>query len=248
MLQRTTILIALFLSLFMAEASANNPTIIVVGDHSPPFRIFEDGRASGIYFDTIKEISKRMGFTPKFVQVPFKRALDMMRKGTADMMPGPNYTKERACNMVYTAAMLPAEPKAFYYRNPQNRILRFDDLQGKSVASTLGKDYNHILEKSPRTTLELVRNYELAIQKVLFNRNDLVILPEFQGDYLLHTRDLKLFKSPFKLPGKPSHICLSRNSHLQGRQEELRKAMESIIADGTFQKILDRYSPNLTTP
>jgi len=242
MLRRTAILIALALCLLTTGAGASDLTVIVVGDQSPPFRIFEQGRASGIYFDTIREIGERMGFTPKFVNVPFKRALDMMQKGGADMMPGPNYTKERACYMLYTAAMLPAEPKAFYYKYEKNRIVRFDDLGGKSVATTLGKDYNLVLAEASGITLEVVRTYEIAIQKVLFGRNDLVVLPEFQGDYLLRTGQLKLSKSPYKLEGKPSHICLSQNSALAARQKELQETMQAIVADGTFQKILARYS------
>ncbi|MDD3312623.1 transporter substrate-binding domain-containing protein [Pseudodesulfovibrio sp.] len=237
-----TTCIALVLCLFTAEASAVDQTVIVVGDQSPPFRIFAQGGASGIYFDTIKEMGKRMGFTPTFVNVPFKRALDMMRKGNADMMPGPNYSDERACYMIYTAAELPAEPKAFYYKDQKNRIVQFDDLRGKSVATTLGRDYNRVIEAAPGVTIEIVRTYDIAVQKVLFGRNDLVILPEFQGDYLLRTRQLQLSKSPFKLEGKPSHICLSRTSALVARQKELQETLQAIVADGTFQKILRRYS------
>lgn len=225
----------------LAEANAN-PTIIVVGDDSPPFRIFDQNNVSGIYFDTIREIGVRMTFTPKFIQVPFKRALNMIRKGDADMMPGPNFSKERASYMIYTSAVLPAEPKAFYYKRPKNKIERFNDLEGKRVATTLGKDYNNILKESPKIQLDIVCDYELAILKVLFNRNDIVVLPEFQGDYLLRSRGFKIFKSPFKLKGKPSHICLSFNSVLVNRQRELQDTMAAIIDDGTFQKILDKYS------
>lgn len=131
----------LFLCVCMADANAGDSTILIVGDHSPPFRIFDRDKASGIYFDTMKEIAKRMGFTPRFVEVPFKRALYMMRESRADVMPGPNYSQKRARFMVYTKAMLPAEPKAFYYLKPGNKVVVFDDLHGKQIATTLGKDY-----------------------------------------------------------------------------------------------------------
>jgi polar amino acid transport system substrate-binding protein len=248
MLRQMFFIIVLLLGLFMAETSGHGPTVIVVGSHSPPFRIFEQDKASGIYFDTIREIGRRMCFTPKFVKVPFKRALDMMYHGGADVMPGPNYSEERAERMLYTGTMLPAEPKAFYYLKPGNKIVQFSDLYGKRVVSTLGKDYNSVLEESPEIRLEVVSTYEVAIRMLLSGRVDACILPEFQGDYILHTCNLKFFKSSFRLAGKPSHICLSHNSVLRGRQEELKKTMRAIVEDGTFQEILDRYSLNRASP
>lgn len=249
MLQRITTLIALFLLLLSAGTTlASGPTVIVVGDHSPPFRIFRDDTCYGIYFDTIKELGRRMNFTPKFVEVPFKRALDMMREDKADMMPGPNYTKERAKFMTYTDARFPANAKAFYYHDKKSRIVQFDDLRGKRVATALGKSYNRILRQSPKIILEPVRSHELAIQKVISGRNDVVILPEFQGDYLLFNEGYDLDKSPFKLMGKASHICLSHNSALQNRQKELQNTMKAIVKDGTFQKILNKYSQGVTNP
>ncbi|MET0118638.1 MAG: transporter substrate-binding domain-containing protein, partial [Sedimenticola sp.] len=62
----------------------------VVGNNAPPYRIVEDGGFSGIYFDTMKELAARLRLKVRYIEVPFKRALYMMRFGNADIMLGPN--------------------------------------------------------------------------------------------------------------------------------------------------------------
>ena len=89
-------------------------TLLVVGNHAPPYRIIEGTTFSGIYFDAMQEIGQRLGISVKFQDVPMKRALALMESGEADVMVVPNKTPERETFMVYTNATFPAENKVFY--------------------------------------------------------------------------------------------------------------------------------------
>ncbi len=87
--------------------------IVVVGNHAPPFRIIEEGRFYGIYFDIMSEIASRLEIPVEYKEVPFKRALKLMESGAADIMLGPNRTPERELYMVYTNATVGKQPRPF---------------------------------------------------------------------------------------------------------------------------------------
>lgn len=223
----------------LAQAVVNK--IVVAGNHAPPFRIIENGQFAGIYFDIMTEIGKRLDVVVEYKEVPFTRALKLMESGAADIMLGPNRTSERETYMIYTNATIGKADKAFYSRSEQNQIETYEDLQGKDILVHRGKVYFERFDEDDSLNKQPVNSYQDAIRIMSRGRGDVIIMPEQEGDYLLNQASVKLFKSPYRVPGNASYITISRKSALTGMQEAIEQTFIEIQNDGLVEEILSRY-------
>ena len=212
--------------------------IKVVGSNDPPYRIIKDNNFSGIYFDIIKIIGKNLDLEIKFIECPFKRALQLLESGAADIMIGPTYSKERQEYMVYSTETLPSECKVFYIKQEANDIEKYEDLKGKTIAVHYGKVYFDRFDKDITLRKEYVTNYKSAFEKVVNKRNDMVIIPEREGNYLVNKYNYNLKKAAYRIRGKPVYITVSKKSIfvklLPKISTELRKLKENGIIDKIF--------------
>ena len=220
-------------------------TILVVGNHAPPFRIIKGSKFSGIYFDIIKEIGKRINVKIKFENQPFKRALISMKNNRADVMCGPNRNPEREAYMVYLNATLFRFDKGFYVHPDSPVIKKYADLKGKQITVHRGKVYFDQFDRDSSLEKIAVNEYEQAIKMVSWKRTDVVIIPVLEGDYLLKQLGIRLKKSPFIVEGKISYFTISRNSPVLKLRKKIVEAMDQINADGTVLKILNRYTKSI---
>ena len=229
---------ALILGTGPKSASA---AVHVVGNHAPPYRIVEGERFTGIYFDLMKELGKRMGVRMEFRNVPFKRGLHMMKSGAADIMPGLNRMAEREAYLVYTRAALSPARKAFYVAPGVEPIGRYEDLRGKTIAVHRGKVYFERFDNDPSLVKEETDDYLSGILKVRKKRNDVIIMPEMEGDYLLGKYRIRLLKSPYTAQGRLSYIAISRKSIALLLKDRIERAMKDMRSDGTLKAIERRY-------
>ncbi len=230
------------LLILVGSGSAEAQTVLrVVGNDAPPYRIIQGREFSGIYFDTIREIGKRLGVQIEFTEAPLKRALMMMETGQADVMVGPNKTPEREAFMVFSNAVFPAENKVFYVHPATPCITRYEDLQGKNIAVYRGAVYFDQFDQDPTLEKQEVGEYAVAIRRVEAKRNDAAIIPELQGDYLLKQLNITLTKCPYVVAGRPSYITIAKKSPALQLQAQIEAVMTALQADGTFTEILKRY-------
>lgn len=221
-------------------AQTGQPSVRVVGNHAPPYRIVEHGVFRGIYIDAFREVARRAGFSVEFHEAPTARALLMLDSGEADVMLGPNRTPEREAFLVFTKATFPSEPKVFY-SNLGGVVDNYHDLAGKTIAVVRSAVYFEPFDSDLGLIKEVAPDYESALRKVEAGRNDVVIAPELQGDYLVRSLGLKLVKAAYRVEGRPSHIALSRRSPVLALQGTIEATLEALMADGTWDRIVARY-------
>lgn len=232
---------------FSAAAAVGQtaPAYKIVVNHAPPYRIIEgnggDLSFAGLYIDIIREASKRAGLEIEFIEVPFARALKLMEIGHADIMLGPNRTKDREVYMTYLAAELPKETKAFYLLSKAPDIRDYDDLLTRLVFVLNGASYFAPFDTDQRISKVYFNDYVTALNALRSRPNATVIIPEQQGDYLLQVHRLHREKASFQAPGKTSYITVSKKSPLHEDRERLEQALLEMAADGTFDMIIGRY-------
>lgn len=233
-----TLLIIAILT-FHCELAFCQDEIIIVGNHAPPFRIIEDEKFTGIYFDIAKELFARLGMKASFKEQPFKRSLLSMESGYADIMMGPNKTAERETYMKYVESVkLSRANKAFYVHPDSTPISNYEDLHGKSMCVRRGNVY---FDNDKSLNKSVFNSYEKCIKLIMLKRIDVVIIPELEGDYL--TRKLKqpLTKSPYIIEGKESYLAISNESSLINSQKEIEQAFIQMKNDGALEKIFNEY-------
>ncbi|MES9905145.1 MAG: transporter substrate-binding domain-containing protein [Sedimenticola sp.] len=231
----------LLLVVTVQAAAGEQEALRVVGNHAPPYRIIEGDHFTGIYFDSMKELASRLGLKIRYIEVPYKRALYMMRFGNADIMLGPNHNPQREAYMEYTGATLPREDKVFYVHSEADTIVRYEDLSRRQILVHQGNVYFDRFDQDAGLKKLEFSQYRYAIQKAVNCTACVLIMPEMEGDYLLKELAINLKKSPFKVEGKLSYITISRRSRALALQQQIEETMAQMKADGTFDRILAHY-------
>lgn len=217
------------------------PALHVVGSADSPYRRFEGGTASGLYFDLLRAAAERANWPLRFTEVPAARALRMLELGDADAMVGPLRTPEREAYLHYSRITLPPEDKAVYTAGPTPVIDSLDDLPGRRLGVQLGKRYGPVIDDNRLLQRVEVSTYRAALTLVHLGRLDAALVPERQGDELSAALNLRLHKQPLRIAGKTPYLVLAKRSAWLPRLPELEQAFDTLKKGGHWDALLRRY-------
>ena len=214
----------------------------VVVNHAPPYRIIDPPYYTGYYIDLFKLAAAQADLEISFISVPLKRAFQMLENGEADLILGPNKTPEREQFLIFlTEAPLPAEDKVFIVAHPELVIRNMTNLQHKRIDTLAGAAYHPDIDRSSQLNKHELKSYEQGLQRLMRDRSDVVIMPEAQADWLIHSLQLPLIKSPFRLRGSPSYMAWSRATYNADLAQRLIDGMQQVLASSQGKLIRDRY-------
>ena len=214
----------------------------VVVNHAPPYRIIDPPYYTGYYIDLFKLAAAQADLEISFISVPLKRAFQMLENGEADLILGPNKTPEREQFLIFlTEAPLPAEDKVFIVAHPELVIRNMTNLQHKRIDTLAGAAYHPDIDRSSQLNKHELKSYEQGLQRLMRDRSDVVIMPEAQADWLIHSLQLPLIKSPFRLRGSPSYMAWSRATYNADLAQRLINGMQQVLASSQGKLIRDRY-------
>ena len=214
----------------------------VVVNHAPPYRIIDPPYYTGYYIDLFKLAASRAELEISFISVPLKRAFQMLENGEADLILGPNKTPEREEFLIFlTQVPFPAEDKVFIVAHPELVIRNLTNLQHKRIDTLAGAAYHPDIDRSSQLNKHELKSYEQGLQRLMRDRSDVVIMPEAQADWLIHSLQLPLIKSPFHLRGSPSYMAWSRATYNAELAQRLMDGMQYALASSQGTIIRDRY-------
>ena len=214
----------------------------VVVNHAPPYRIIDPPYYTGYYIDLFKLAASRAELEISFISVPLKRAFQMLENGEADLILGPNKTPEREEFLIFlTQVPFPAEDKVFIVAHPELVIRNLTNLQHKRIDTLAGAAYHPDIDRSSQLNKHELKSYEQGLQRLMRDRSDVVIMPEAQADWLIHSLQLPLIKSPFHLRGSPSYMAWSRVTYNAELAQRLMDGMQYALASSQGKIIRDRY-------
>lgn len=214
--------------------------LVVVGNHAPPSRIFDGEEVTGIYFDIMRAISKKIGLKVSYEKASFDQSLKLLKRGKAHVFVGPNKTPEREKDFIYSKHPLPKVMKVFYASLDSKPICSKKDLYERTLIVMKQANYNSDFSSDPRLLKVEVSNYDTGVTLVQKDPKYVLIMPEVQGDYLLDEMDVDLMKSPYKIEGEDSYIVYSKQLdplHV----ESIEKAFMDLMDEGIYQRILGMY-------
>lgn len=239
----------LLLCLSCFPSHADTITLRVAVSDAPPYRIIESPLFRGYYIELLQLAARNADLRVQFVSVPLKRAFQMLENGEADLMLGPNRTPEREQFLVYLEqAPFPAEDKVFLISDPGQIIRSLDDLHGKRLDVLAGAVYHPDIDNDPQILRHEVKNYSQALQRLIRQRSDVVLIPEAQGDWLMHEMGLHLIKSPLRLAGKPSYVVWSRRTYDAALAKRLIHGLQQAFSSHAGAAIQQRYFPTKPSP
>lgn len=229
--------------------AAAQPTAVQIArvpiNDAPPYRIIgsANGAAtySGIYVDVLREVAATTGLALEFVELPFARGFRVMQEGEADIMLGPNRSPDREVYLQYLEPPLPQEPKVFLQAASAAPIRDYDDLAGRRIAVLRGASYFDRFDTDIALSKTPLDDYTAGLRLVAIGRLDAVVIPELQALWLLRETGFPLRAAPYRVPGRPSYIAVSRRSPLVQRAAEFEAALRQLMDGGGIKRILQRY-------
>jgi len=135
----------------------------------------------------------------------------------------------------------PAEDKVFIVAHPELVIRNLANLQNKRIDTLAGAAYHPDIDRSSQLNKNELKSYEQGLQRLMRDRSDVVIMPEAQADWLIHSLQLPLIKSPFHLRGSPSYMAWSRATYNAELAQRLMDSMQQVLASPQGKNIRDRY-------
>ncbi len=217
---------------------ATNPTI-------PPMQFVDsEGNLKGMRITLGNEVAKRLCLEPEYIRIEFSAMIPGLQAGRWDVIDtGIFWTPERAAMM----KMIPYESQAISISVPKGNpegIQSVEDLAGKTVSVEIGgfeeakiKQLDEELQAKGLEPMNIrtFDNFAVAYQALLAGQADATVsidatAAEFakRGDFdrALHG----LFPTP---------VALAMNDEVLA--EAVRDALNSMMKDGTYQKLMEEY-------
>ncbi|MDH0613979.1 MULTISPECIES: transporter substrate-binding domain-containing protein [unclassified Agrobacterium] len=232
-----------FCLIFLALATpASAAKLFLTTEVYPPYNLqASDGSVHGVYFDQLKTVLEDTGTSYEVVVMPWARAIAL--------------ASTQAMHCVFAAARTPEREKLFKWVAPihiDRNILvarrkanieasSLDEAKKYRVGTQRGDYTEALLEKLGFPQVDVSADFEITLHKLKAGRIDLMPMSEstFKG------LPANTFREVMTLTRQ--QLGLACNKSVPDEViAKLQARLDRLIADGTQQRIFDRY--NLVSP
>lgn len=248
-----SLIILLSMMFCFSTVSHSNPTFVFGSvEGIIPLSYEEDDVIKGFYIDVFDEISIRSGFKVKYELYPFKRLNSYLQAGDIDGTLTIFYRKERESYLQYSVEpIVTSQIRVFVLKDHEFTLKSMKDLYGKKIGVIYGwtidnPEYNDAL-KYGRFKVEGVKSYEQNLKKLLTFKIDCFMMTE-QMTWFFAQRlgvEKQISMLDFYVDEVKSYIAVSKKSpHIKNPKAFLNsvdQAFNSIKADGTYDRLLNKY-------
>lgn len=204
----------------------------------PPYEFHEGDAIVGIDAEIAALIADKLGMELKIEDVAFDSIIPGVQAGKYDMgMAGMTVTDERLESVNFSDSY--AKGVQVVIVKEGSDIKSLDDLEGKMIGvqtSTTGDIYAS--DDYGEENVTKFDNGAVAVQALLSDKVDCVIIDnEPAKSYVAANEGLAILDTEYAV--EDYAICFAKeNTELQ---EKVNAALKELIADGSVQKIVDKY-------
>ncbi len=238
---------AFLLSDVQADSSlkkVNDKGEMVVGfcAQYPPFESKNEktGQFEGFDVDLAQALAKEMGVKPKFIDAEWQGLLAGLKKGDYDVLiTCMSKSEVRGQNANFSDVYYDL-PDVIVVRKDEATVKGKDDLKGKTVGVQLGSGSEQLADSMKATFKDIKRyNYNPeAFTDLKVKRIDAVLV-----GYAYAVNQMKVDPS-YKVVGEPLSVAETVVVLPKGADaltQKINAALAKIKADGTYQKIHDKW-------
>ncbi|MDE1462020.1 substrate-binding periplasmic protein [Spartinivicinus poritis] len=250
------ITVLLLFSLFSCPLIAKCKHPLTFGwDSYKPFQYMNNGKLSGIDIEIIDAIAKEMKCQVTYIEIPWKRLVEDIKKGTIMLTGSATLTKEREAFAYFTRPYLISDTVIFINKSSQ----------GIYKLKTLKDILNY-----PKFTIGVIRGYEYGEEykklthNTEFNKRIIGLGDEIQNFKMLASkritatlvdelvgatklRELNLLDSiviyPLSVNANfgQNHFMISKKAVSTHTFEQFSNSLKEIENKGILKKIIDQY-------
>lgn len=220
------------------ESADDNVLVMATNAAFPPYEYYENGQIVGIDAEIAKAIADKLGMELRIEDMEFDSIIAAVQTGKADIgMAGMTVTEDRKLNVNFTDSYATGVQVVIVKEG--SSIKTIDDLNGKKIGvqtSTTGDIY-----ASDDFGDENVERYSKgtdAVAALSAGKIDCVIIDnEPAKAFVEANKGLKILDTEYAV--EDYAICYAKENTELGKK--VNNALKELIADGTVQKIIDKY-------
>ena len=233
-----------------ALAETKDGTLVVAGPESFPAAYESAGKPVGYMVEILTEAFARLNRPMEIRLLPWARCLAEARAGRIDAIFPAQKTPERAGFLDYTEVPMFVEHQAFFARAdaPAPSVAAPADYADLPLGLVTGVSYGSVVDPAlaDGTLRQVTRKGDTAsLVRMLVGGRFTLIAAERQS-VLGNARDQKVLGQIRELAPPiqtvQNFLAFTRERDFSTVRDAFNGAMQSMISDGTYQKILDRYS------
>ena len=189
-------------------------------------------------------------FRASYRGYPWKRCLDVMKSGHADLISGVLKSPEREEYLLFLEPPYKTRSaKVFYVRKGAGQhIQSYQDLYGLKIGVQAGVRYFEPFDDDPKLIKEEAGDDLSNLRKLLYGRVDAIVSTETQADYLIASQGLngEFEKATYRYDYElPVYFALSRQSAYAHEQSKFAQIVAQLVEKGTFESIILDYFQKL---
>ena len=246
----TALFLVLTVSLFpvIDATSASNEKLIVVTEYWAPFRIKDDTEKygfKGIDIDILKGLAQHLNTEIDIVRCPFARALELVKNGYADIIPGIAFTDNRAEFIEYVYPAYFSVGPVFYTQKGRGHMIQeYRDLYECKIGYSINSAYFEPFNSDQKLEKTGISTEEQLVKMVALGRIDVVVgtNPNFAYDIKQYGLKDKLEQTVY-IPAEKTAIFfgLSRKHQNSQLKKNIGEYLNTIIDNGVLAKIIQKY-------
>ncbi|UJF23469.1 substrate-binding periplasmic protein [Shewanella sp. OMA3-2] len=234
-----------------AESVCPEPIKVGFNDWAPYSWIDASGHAVGLDIDILTLVANNLGCQIHFINMPIKRAHQMLKAGTLDMMMGASYTKEREKYAFFTQSYRKEEIRLFTKADslPQISVDKWQDIFSqklKLLAPTYGwygKDYlQSKAELQNQGLLVISQDAAQSVRMLAYKRGDILIGDSISLPYIANQSEgLALAPLPLIVNTNKIHFMLSKQTKKPALLQEMNNAISTLSNHGALAKVVNKW-------
>jgi polar amino acid transport system substrate-binding protein len=240
----------------MQDAVACSKTVRWYDDR-PYFEQAADGSVTGLTAAVTREALKRSGCEAEFVKMPFARALVELENGRLDILPDTlrKPARQRFAHFSQPAAI--GVPNVLFTSVDAARKFKLNKLEdlvgsgfrlGVQIGVAYGGNFEELAARPDfKSQLSLVTERRNAWKMVALGRLDGMVADLASGTLELRQLGLsgQIQATRLVVTSEPSVYAFSRRTTDPAFVERFNRALDSMVADGSYRALMDKYMPGI---
>ncbi|MDD3051093.1 MAG: transporter substrate-binding domain-containing protein [Candidatus Cloacimonetes bacterium] len=239
-------IIVISLLSMVALFAASIDDLTVYTEEYPPYNFEENGQLKGISIEIFDAILKETNSKKTLADVklvPWARSYDAVQKEPMTLLFAMTRTKERESMFKWVGPIAPTRVSVLALTEKKIKINSPEDLQKYQIGVVRDDVAHQLLEKAGnKDNIQPIADNLVNIKKMQAGRIDLWGYAEFCALWQIKTSGNN--PTDFEVVYVLDESSLEFAFHKDTPDEivkAMQKALDKLIADGTHQKILDKY-------
>ncbi len=234
------------------ESQLVEPGKLTMGNNLtyPPMEFYtQDGQAAGFNIELGNEVAKRLGLEPVWLDLPFDSLVNSLLAKRMDCIFDTfDITPERQEVVDFSDSHFQGGLVIITAKGNPAGIHSEQDLSGKTVAVQIGTSFESWLKGideevkaagKPGLTIKTFNGQDEVFTDIVNGRSDATIVELAPGAYAVSLNPDKLEIA--NTPAQPTTKGIAFRKDTPELRDAVNKALADIKADGTYQKIYDKW-------